>query len=331
MLGARTLEHYRLGYITDVSAWLPNAVECHKMVRLLNAGTSTRPASRRSPACLCPAASEDWWFLKQWANTKNKVNSAFFYLHLADATVNTGVANELDDATRFLTQDRSRGYAARNALENLLTRNGIPYKAAFVDDKDNIKDLKRFKVLVMPFMYSLSQEAFAEIQAAVEAGSQLIIFEQLAPTDEIGNAYEAPLLEVVAGTQERRFHQGSRLRPRGVPSDKISSQWSKLLDGAVAPSGFQFHANGRRSYVVTEIPGADAYLLYVGNWSKSQTARPLISLPASAGLARTTGQSGEEGYRDRCARRQGFFSAETLKGFDIEFAPAEVKLIRLSK
>jgi hypothetical protein len=60
MLGAQAYENYRLNYMYD-KGWWPNALECHKMIRLLEQW-GVREARTLDVACLIESrASEDWW------------------------------------------------------------------------------------------------------------------------------------------------------------------------------------------------------------------------------------------------------------------------------
>ena len=63
MLSAQAYENYRLNYMYD-KGWWPNALECHKMIRLLEQW-GVREARTPDVACLIESrASEDWWRAK---------------------------------------------------------------------------------------------------------------------------------------------------------------------------------------------------------------------------------------------------------------------------
>ena len=99
----------------------------------------------------------------------------------------------------MLKLDALRGVGAKLAMESFLCERAVPYQVAFAERPDNLQDLKRFRLLVMPFCYSLSKEAFGKIKEAVDAGTTLAIFGPLAPTDEFGNPHAAPLLKQLIG------------------------------------------------------------------------------------------------------------------------------------
>jgi hypothetical protein len=200
MLGAKVYENYRLNYMYD-KGWWPNALECHKMIRLLEQW-GVREARTPDVACLILSrASEDWWRtkLEGMCGTGQSADVAFNLLYAADDINRSAPKTAGSQRDRVLKLDALRGLGSKLAMESFLCESAVPYQVAFAERLDNLQDLKRFKLLVLPFCYSLSQAAFGKIQEAVDAGTALAIFGPLGPTDEFGHPHPQPLLAKLVG------------------------------------------------------------------------------------------------------------------------------------
>ncbi|OGV58745.1 MAG: hypothetical protein A2X49_00440 [Lentisphaerae bacterium GWF2_52_8] len=334
MLGGKILEVYRQNYMT-VGDGLPVYKELFKMVRLLEQWGIAKAEVPELACMLFSRAGEDWYYVKVNAlmAPDKKGNAVDFYLHLADESINKKVSNEsADDLQRFLAQDRLRGFGARMTMESMLTANGVPYKVAYTERPDNMKNLKRFKLLVMPFAYSLSKSAFEEIKAAVEAGTKLVIFEQLAPTDEFGNAYEKPLLEEFLGKPGVTFIKDS-LADNSADMLK-QAEYMKLFNSAIKDTGYAFYPNDAPvSYIVTALPDDAGYILYLANWESGfpvkKPATVTISLPGEGDYKMQTYSSRTHELTNDRIKGKDIIPADALKKFSVELMPQEVNLIRI--
>ena len=341
-VGARALEIYRLNYIFmggASSVWKKTL----KMVRLLDAWglrDSTMPADI---GFVYSRASEDWWQVKIGSQLDPSIRSAAtdFHLYLADESINK-IAEGADtpERTRILSNERFRGWGAQNAVESLLASGGFPYRVLYAERPDNMKDLSRFRVLVLPFPYSLSCEAAEAIRAAHAAGTKLVIFEHLAPTDEFGTPYDEPLLKDLVGQDGVTFVESSA-SDTSADLRKLR-EYADILAKANADSGYSFHASENRpvTYLVRELKGGQGWLLYLCNtaattqnaWGAVNWASADIGLPAEKGTYRMeTFSSDTCDVVENALDGQTAIPAEALRHFRIHLDPQEVKLVRICR
>jgi hypothetical protein len=322
MLGAKVYENYRLNYMYD-KGWWPNALECHKMIRLLEQW-GVREAKTPDVACLIVSrASEDWWRtkLEGMCGAAQAPDVAFNLLYAGDDVNRSAPKTAGSERDRVLKLDAVRGVGAKLAMESFLCENAVPYKVAFAERPDNLQDLKRFKLLVMPFCYSLSKEAFARIQEAVEAGAVLAIFGPLGPTDEFGNPHAQALLEQLVG-KPNVIHVKDNLAAVGNSALK-RAEYARLLQPVLKPLGYEFHAGGLPvECIVRVLPQQKGYLVYLGNWDGKTAARPVISLPPLKGKVKI------EVYNSADKTLTETTAAE-LTALAVDVAPAHVKLLRI--
>lgn len=341
-VGAKALEIYRLNYIFmgGASSVWKNTL---KMVRLLDAWglrSSTMPAD---VGFVYSRASEDWWQVKIGSQLDPSIRSAAtdFHLYLADESINKiAEGGDSPERTRILSNERFRGWGAQNAVESLVAANGFPYRVLYAERPDNMKDLSRFKVLVIPFAYSLSRDAADAIKAAHAAGTRLVIFEHLAPTDEYGTPYDEPLLKDLVGQDGVTFIESSA---SDVSGDlRRMDDFAKTIAKANEASGYTFHANGLKPvpYLVRELNGGKGWLIYLCNtaayagnaWGHVNVANVTIGLPAAKGTYRmetfssATGEVAENAIGGKTA-----IPAESLRRFSLSIDPQEVKIVRIYK
>jgi len=322
MLGAKVYENYRLNYMYD-TGWWPNVLECHKMIRLLEQW-DVRDARTPDAACLLLSrTSEDWWRtkLEGMSGGTDSGDVAFNLLYAGDDINKAAPKTAGDERDRVLKMDALRGVGSKLAMESLLCEDGIPYQVAFTDRIDNLQNLKRFKLLIMPFSYSLSREAFGKIKEAVDAGTTLAIFGPLAPADEFGNPYPAPLLQQLIG-KPNVIYVKDNLAAVGNSAVK-RAEYARLFAPALKPLGYAFESNGQPvECIVRSLPQQKGYLVYLGNWDATTAARPVISLPALKG--KTT----IEVYSSS-SKTLVNASAAGLEKMAVDLAPAEVKLLHI--
>jgi hypothetical protein len=293
------------------------------MIRLLEQW-GVREARTPEVACLVLSrASEDWWRtrLEGMCGGTTSPDVAFNLLYAGD-DINKAAPNTAgSERDRVLKLDAVRGVGAKLAMESLLCEAGVPYRVAFADRPDLMRDLRRSKLLLVPFAYALSRDAVDRLREAVDGGATLVLCGPLAPVDEFGNAYPEPLLQALVG-KPNVIHLPDNLAAVGNSAVK-RAEYARLLAPALQPLGFGFDAGGQPvEYIVRALPESKGYLVYLGNWS-TQAARPILSLPALAGPPRI------EVY-DSATDTLTDAAAPTLTGLAIDLAPAEAKLIRIA-
>ena len=335
MLGARAYENYRLNYMYD-KGWWPNAIECHKMIRLLEQWGIRESDTPDTTCLLLSRASEDWWRTKLEGLCGDQPGSdvSFNLLYAGDDINKVATKTAVSERDRVFKMDALRGVGSKLAMESILCEAGIPYKVAFTDRMDNLDNLKRFKLLIMPFSYSISEKALKKITEAVNTGTKLIIFNQLGSVNEFGNPNKEPLLKQLIANKNVTYIKDN-LAAVGNAAVK-RAEYVKMMDKILLPCGYYFNSNGAPiEYIVSCLPKKQGYLIYLGNWStkKGELAKPVISLPfENAKYKAEVYSSSTKTLNDlTMAGKSGAFDGKALKSFSVDLAPGEVKLIHIVK
>ena len=330
--GATRVDLYRLNYVSGENesgeTWWPRIRQGIRMMRLLDQWGAVDSASSAETCLLFSRASEDWWQVRAQARmgaaTTNDARSMLLYSESAETLATT----QTDARARALDVERFRGFYAGKCMESLLIENGIQYDFRVLERPDTLEGLERFKLLVLPFAYALSPEAFARIRSAVERGSQLLIYDQLGPVDAFGNAHPRPLLKDLIGRANVAYVpvnlavEGTR---RSVRDDARRMFRERLGRGRT------FNRNGARVEVLERRTGG-GMLLYLANWEPRASAMPVLGLAMPDGVYRMDVYSSES---DRLTqgRLDGTpeLTAAALRRFEVPLAPGEVKLLRLER
>lgn len=327
MEGARSVSNYRLNYMADDPQWWATAIDGFKRLRLLEQwgiGQSRTPAS---VCVLLSRASEDWWEVKMEGllgeNAADTSRSTVLFSQ--DETLGAIVKADTDTRTRELNYERFHGMASDKCVEGLLVEAGIPYAVRYSERPETLANLKSYKLIILPFSYSVSKETFAAVKAATEAGTKVLIVEQLAPTDEFGTPYPVPLLAELQGTPNVTFEKINLAR-EGMKRP-VRARMTELVQKLTGDTGIRFNANGGRvEFLVREVTDGSR-IVYLANWGY-QPATPVIGLDLPQGQYGVTLCGG-----DGVALKQGLLDgrsaadAAAFKSFAVTLAPREVVLM----
>jgi beta-galactosidase GanA len=218
--------------------------------------------------------------------------------------------------------------ASGKCVEELLIENGIPYDVKFAERPETLTDLTKYKLLILPFAYSLSKESFNEIQSAVDSGVKLLIIDQLAPTDEYGNMYPEPLLKSLLG-KNNVVYENINLSRKGMLKSirqKILSDIKKLT----GETGIRFEQpNGRVEFLIRKVENG-SLILYLANWAY-EPATPILGLDLPQGKYEITFCGGDDFVlKEGLLNGQKQPDASAFKNFSLSLAPSEVMLIYIN-
>lgn len=341
MLGAKALEVYRLNYMYR-NGGISVYRKLFRMVRLLEKWGIFETRTPEDVGFVYSRASSDWWFVKANAliDPSAERSATDFNLYLADGdqSINRlGAGGESEERTRFLAQERVRGFGAQYTVESMLAANAFAYTLVYAERPDLMKNLKRFKTLVVPFAYSLSDEAIVEIAAAAGAGTKVLIFGPLAPTDEYGCARNGEALRSLLGKDNVVHIEGNA---GDVSGDlKKIAKWADTV-AANTSDAVRFHANGSPvSCIVREMKDSSGYIVYICNAAmrpeggkSPEPSEVAVSLPVKDGR-----YSIETYSSDDCEVRRGMIggdgkiAAEKLNRFTVRILPQEVILLKITR
>ena len=160
-------------YYNIVAAGYDKPVEqAFGMLDAMAAWGSRKASIPKAVAVLRSRASEDWWQLKYSSDfSKDEILPYVHYYWIAE----------------------------------FLLRKGYPFELFYLDQPDSHKNLSDYKLVVLPFPYSVGEKALARIAEAAEAGSKIIATGARGETDELGNARAEPLLKKLIDGKKIEF------------------------------------------------------------------------------------------------------------------------------
>ena len=147
-------------------------------------------------AVLRSGASEDWWRLKY---------------------------------EKDLNSDPILPHESYLQLSGFLLRKGYPFELYYLDRPESFKNLKEYKLVILPFPYSIGKEAYAEIEKALKAGTKLIVMGNQGDTDQIGNAYPEPLLKKLIDEKKAEFVDDDISKVGNFPA--FENKFKGMIDG----------------------------------------------------------------------------------------------------
>ena len=330
MTGSTRVEAYRLNYM-ESNGWWPHVKKGVRMMRVLE---DWGIAQSRTPAKTCvlmSRASEDWWNVKALSLMADPGAdpSRSFLLFGEESLVRTASP---DERQRELSYECFRGMYAGKCVEGLLIENGIQYDLRYTERPDTLEELSRYKLLILPFSYSMSRAAFQAIQKAVGSGTKLLIYDQLGPTDEYGVDHETPLLRSLLG-RGNVVHVKTNLAREGMDRGVREENRQRIIE-LLADSGYSFNSNGAKvEYLLREVDPQNL-IVYLANWERGRSASPVLGLPVPNGRYRLIVCSNKspglnEGLVKGLLKSRATVGAKALSRLGVDLAPGEVKLIRI--
>jgi hypothetical protein len=165
MQGGQAFSYWRWNYIF-YGGYDQYVRQAYAMLDTLASWGAKSADVPQSIAVLKSRASEDWWQLK--------------------ATYNP---------TSYSYPSQFRGYVYEKWLLEFLFMNAYPFEMYYQDQvQDYTNRLSQYKLVLLPFPYSMSQPTYNAIAAAASAGTKFIAFDRRGEVNEYGTAYGIPLL-----------------------------------------------------------------------------------------------------------------------------------------
>jgi hypothetical protein len=218
--------------------------------------------------------------------------------------------------------------ASHKCIEGLLLQNGIQYDVEFTDHPQDLKAIGQYELLILPFGYALSDEAFAAIKKAVDNGTRLLAFDRLGEATEFGRQREEPLLKPLLGHKNVKYVKAN-LAESGMDL-KVRAENLAIICDLLAGSGHTFKRNEADIIYIARRVDPRNYLLYLANWERDKTAKPVLGLPLPEGrYGATVCSSKENGLRQGLIGGKGRATAKELAEISLKLDPGEVQLIRI--
>lgn len=337
MNGCTGINFYRLNY---VEPYWDVVVKASKMMRLLETWDLVKSKSAAETCVLMSRASEDWWQVTADCQILDYINSKDSNLLFMDpkdlATVwsKNRQAFKQDDRVRHYQYERFRGMYSSQYIENILKVNGLQYDIRYSERPETLAALNQYKLIILPFSYSMSTNTFAALNKAVAAGTKVLIYDQLAPTDQFGNKYAKPLLEPMLSATNVTLVKTDLMKEwssRTARSENLARITNLLASAA------SFNPNDCNVQYLERKVADDNLILYLGNLERDKPANAVVGLALPAGNYSLTVCSSLEGTKNSIALNQALVNgkpavtADQLKSLSVNLAPGEVQLIHVQK
>lgn len=269
------------------------------MAEVLGAWGGKKAPVPRDVLILRSRTSEDWWSLKWCYGKVDRMEPIGRYKHWPHHLF-------------FWT-------AAR------LAENAIPFEIYALQRPEAWKDIAgRYKVIVLPFAYSVSDDEAAALRQAAKAGVKIIVLggDEAGTVDAIG---EPRTTNALAGVPVTRF----RIKDANVPgTGALAADFIRLVKDLVGePSLSIDRAAGHDVQAFMLSPGKRERLVMVANWSERDTSVNLhVALPP--GLYKLEICDGEC-VREGSIGGKTTFGPEDTKSFRVDLKREESLLMRI--
>lgn len=214
MRGVHEIDFYRLNYFAPIGERFEKNKAFHfiknwiKMIRALEACGIKHAKPPKDVAFVYSRAGTDWWELKELMKERKKPGKKYAYPNSAMA-----------------------GYSHHDAVMEILMKNGQLFDLYYLDQPSTLKNALDYKVIVLPFPYSVSDESLEILRKAHANGSGLLIIGKKGETDEFGNKRKIPALNEFIGKPGVEFLEIDMLKEGNSPETKkkVLAAVDKLL------------------------------------------------------------------------------------------------------
>ncbi|MBS3762876.1 MAG: beta-galactosidase trimerization domain-containing protein [Planctomycetes bacterium] len=327
MSGVRKIDAYRLNYL-HANDWWPHVVRGVRMVRLLEKWGIAKSRSPAETCMLYSRASEDWWQLRvESLMDKKDLGRQDFYLLYEGGREEKG-SMDTSKRQQKINEHRLRGPISHRQIEGLLIERGIQYDVKYTDHPEQLEDLSKYRLLILPFGYAMSQAAVEAIRKAVDEGARLLIFDRLGEVNQYGVRHKEPLLKGLVKDKNVKYRDVNLAANRN--DEKVCAGNLKAIREMLGETGYHFDPkNASVEYLVRKIDSKN-YILYLANWEKEKSAAPVIGLSLPEGTYRlAVCSSNGDGLNEGLVSGKKTPSGGVLRRFEISLSPGEVKLIRV--
>jgi hypothetical protein len=151
--------------------------------------------------------------------------------------------------------------------EKLLIRNGYSYDWYFLDSPSHLQQLDGYKVLLLPFAYSVSDAAVKAIRGAATKGAKVILVNMLGETDEWGQSRSTPAFkDLVQGGQAVLLTEDAM---DSGADDRFAQKVLGLIDAALGDKqAFKAQLYGKRIDATLLANGAKGKFVFLINWEE---------------------------------------------------------------
>ncbi len=288
MYGGASTNYWRLNWLDDGGSMsaITRAYRISDEIESLGAFDAQPP---KSIALLSSRAGLDWQQINAWWGKH-------------------------DDPKWDRAIEGQRGWFADRSVFDALQRNGHPFQWKFLDRPDQIEDLDAFKVLVIPFAYSVSDAALAKIKAAAAKGATILLFDgQMGGTDEWGEPRQQPALKELVDSGKAVMVGGDILACGSTKAFEV--QVSNAVDKALGQGHFKAYLAGAKIDATVLEKSPNEKFVFLINWEKG-SRNVGLSIPMPDGKYEVAARDDTGWYNVSIENRKAL-TPEELKGVSV--------------
>lgn len=295
LLGARMIRSYRFNYI-ELAKSQDHRIRENQFIGQFMRWGGTRP-TRPPTALLVSRTSETYW-------------------------------PEDCRAGRLKSQDPDRCWMIEEIVYEFLIKNGYTFDVYYLDQADDLEALRGYRLVILPFAYSVSRAAFARLLEAYKAGVNFLICERTGDVDEIGQPYDRPLLEewMAEGRQAGRIASADVNLVELESSRSFVQKMASIVDPLLGKHKDLYlkRYGNRIEAVVATVSPTERYVSFI-NWEDKESAIEAgLNLPDGQYKLLTLTSADPTQMREGAIAGEKIVSAEKLRNFALKLTADEV-------
>ncbi|MEN6626803.1 MAG: hypothetical protein ABFD69_11325 [Candidatus Sumerlaeia bacterium] len=233
--------------------------------------------------------------------------------------------NEMGNHYVWLVRKRNynNGYDSQQAAIDMLLANGHPFELYSLDHPaDWAKLPAATRVVIVPFAYSITDKAVAQLEAYAKAGTKVILMQRLGEADENGELRATPALARLIGMPNVVRIDGD-IATGSITPDYVA-HYLRTIDEALGDArlvNMNRHGNDIEATAL-DLPGGKK-ILFALNWEKAPVRFELgINLPK--GKYKIT-ERNLKGVQPAAIKGKEVVNAKALRNFAVDLNAEELK------
>ncbi|OGV56135.1 MAG: hypothetical protein A2X49_14610 [Lentisphaerae bacterium GWF2_52_8] len=233
--------------------------------------------------------------------------------------------------------DKSMGFDLFHWLLLQLFQKGYSFETYYQDHPEAWADAARFKLVILPFPYSMGKKEFDTLNAIIERGSKVIAMGAKGETDELGNPYPKPLLEELIASGKISYLE---INPRKTGSHpETIKTFCELLNSSLAERrSLALNSYGKDVQAGCLERNDKDKLIVLINWSDRDTVVDLgLKMPGktssmiffSSAIKYRAMQRDLEKVNAMTLNGKESLSADDLKSFRVSLKSGEAKILHI--
>lgn len=217
------------------------------------------------------------------------------------------------------------GFDSQQAAIGLLLANGYPFNIYSLDHEADWTTLpESTRVLIVPFAYSISDKAVAQLEAHAKAGKKIILMQRMGDADENGAPRPSPALDNLLKSYPNVVTRVGGEVMMGYVTPDYEAGFCKTVDKALGDAKL---VNLNRFGNDIEATALDLKggkkILFAINWEK-QPVRVELGINMPAGKYRLT-ERNLKGTQPAAIKGKEVMSARDLRNFAVNLQTEELK------